>query len=83
MKNLRLGPVAGMYHRELQDANETIRELRFKLQAYGLLAEFALANLPKPAKDEFGNALFRLAVGHIRGEHPLQFRFADRSIRVE
>jgi hypothetical protein len=69
-----------MYHQELQEANETIRELRFKLQAYGLLAEYALANLPKPAKDEFGHGLFRLAVGHTRGEHPLQFWFSERKV---
>jgi len=81
MRKIRLGPVAGMYHRELQEAKETIRELQFKIEAYGVLAEFAIANLPPEARTMFGNGLFRLAAGHTRGEHPLQWSFQDRTVK--
>jgi hypothetical protein len=83
MRKPRLGPVAAIYHHDLKEANETIRELRFKVQAYGVLCEFALANLPQDARSCLGNGLFRLALGHIRGEHPLSWSFQDRTVRVE
>jgi hypothetical protein len=79
----RLGPVAAIYAHDLHEANETIRELRFKLEAYAVLAEFALGELPYPAKGQFGNGIFRLACAHIRGEHPLQWSFGERTVRVE
>lgn len=83
MKQARLGVVARMYAEDLKEANETIRELRFKIRCYGELVQFALANLPEDARSAMGNGLFRLALRHIRGEHPLRWSFGDKTIRVE
>jgi hypothetical protein len=79
----RLGPVARMYYRDYLEAKETIRELRFKAECYGVLLQFCLDNLPEDARNVLGSGLFRLVVGHTRGEHPLSWWFEDRNVRVE
>lgn len=62
---------------ELNEAKETIREQRFKLEAYGIMAAYSLENLPEDKRARLENGLYRLAMCHTRGEHPLDWRFDD------
>ena len=68
-------------------AKESIRELRFKVRSQSLLLEYALKHLPASERNHIGGALFRLAISHTRGEHPLSFLFhfdgEDRQIRED
>jgi hypothetical protein len=62
-----------------QDAQETIRELRFKLKAFAALLEFAKTQLPEATNGEINVALFGL-LQHTRGEKPLRFHFQNQTI---
>lgn len=65
---------------ELYDeAQETIREMRFKLRSFGVLIEWSKQQLPDKQRGLIDAAIWSLAQ-HTRGERPLTFVFQEQKV---